>query len=115
MFQLFCSVSYQIDSHHALHWCYQLKVAQYTKTFEDVAEEYLTSFPDPSLGPSPSGGRAWDKAKEYSAPGKNQLVYDLAYKCGWLVRLVHNDETDKIDITAVPIEFVSRNLPLLSL
>ena len=54
-------------------------------------------------------------AKEYYAPGKNQLVYDLVYKCGWLVRLVHNDETDKIDITAVAIEFVSRNLPLLSL
>ena len=43
---------------------------------------------------------------EYYAPGKTQLVYDLAYKCSWLVRLVHNDETDKIDITAVAIEFV---------
>ena len=67
----------------SINQCNQ-KVVQYTKTFEDMAEEYY-------------------------APDKAQLVYDVVCKYGWLVRLVHNDKTDKIDVTAVANEFVYRN------
>ena len=34
---------------------------------------------------------------------------DKTVKYGWLARLVHNDETDKVDIATVAIEFEKFN------
>ena len=43
-----------------------------------------------------------DMPEEYHAP-------DKTVKYGWLARLVHNDETDKVDIATVAIEFEKFN------